>query len=78
MAQRLAAIIAAAALCLPAYAAQAQNPKDEKPPEKNTEAQPPPKERTTGLDDVDYCKQQAQGLEGPARARFMTECLKRK
>ena len=79
----LAAVTAAALVCLPAYAAEAQNDRTETASERVTETKaaeskaPAKESRPTGIADVDVCRQQAQGLEGPARARFMTACLKR-
>ena len=82
LARRFAAIAAAAVLVAPAaFSAEAHNGKDSRLSEKSSPAEAPAKDRTgnTGtFDDIDYCKQKAHGLEGPARARFMTECLKRK
>ena len=82
-ATQFAAAIAVALLSLPLGAAEAQNGKTEVAAEQTAEVrtgdtkQPVKESRTTGIADVDSCKQQAQGLEGPGRARFMTECLKR-
>ena len=82
-ARQLAAALFVAVLSSTVAAGTAQNGRNDPPAEQAAEAKtgdnrPSAKEsRPTGIADVDTCKQQAQGLEGPARARFMTACLKR-
>lgn len=58
-------------------AAERANDSDARSADKKTEQtsdrQP---DIAAGLPDVEACKREARGLEGPARGNFMTQCLK--
>ena len=65
------------ALCVgSAHAVEAEDTKSERAdeqPRKNGAA----KKRTGKTrDDLDSCKRDAEGMKGPERARFLTECLR--
>ena len=69
------ALIAAALAFGPAHAST----EDEKPSspqsEKSEQTQPKGEKKVM---DTDSCRRDAKGLHGPERARFMTECLKKR
>ena len=70
------ALIAFALAFVPVYASTA----DETP--QSTEARDKPEESQTKREvktsDTSSCRRDARGLTGPERARFMTECIKKR
>lgn len=61
-------------LAVAVAASAADTPKKGPPDERPQASQPGKKPRPP--DDLDTCKQQAHGLHGRERSRFMTKCLK--
>lgn len=69
----LAALLAASPLHAASKDADSQSSRSEQQSKK-----PPPRadKPAATKDDLKECKEQAHGLQGPERSRFMTKCLK--
>ena len=63
----------------PALAAENKGD-DSKPSEKREADREPSKpkvDKSSPMADLTHCKREARGMDGPDRAKFMTDCLKR-
>ena len=59
-----------------AYAVETEESKSERAEEQSRKDTAEKKRPKRTRDDLDTCKRDAEGLKGPERSRFLTECLR--